>query len=268
MLALRVPWAFFVRDLRIEASLRGSLAMRLASPVVAVLVFYFLSLALRGPAATAMTSSGVSYFAFAVVGLALLAYVTAGITAVAEGIRESQRTGALEHLVLSRVRLSTMLLAASLPGYAIAGVTAAIYLIAGGALGVRFSAGAIPFALLSLALATVSFVALGLFAVSFVLLTKRGNPLGWAIRTSSIVLGGVFYPVSVLPEGLRLLAQALPVQHILDALRGSLLLGQGMGELWPDLLALAIIAAVLLPLSLLACRIAVRIARTDGSLCG
>jgi ABC-type multidrug transport system permease subunit len=99
-----------------------------------------------------------------------------------------------------------------------------------------------------------------------VFVTARGNPASWAIRTASTVLGGVFYPVAVLPEGLRVLAQALPITHALELLRGSLLLGEGLGELWTSLAALAGITAVLLPLSLAACALALRVARGGGTL--
>jgi ABC-2 type transport system permease protein len=101
---------------------------------------------------------------------------------------------------------------------------------------------------------------------SLALVLQRGDPLSWAIRVSSMVLGGVFYPVSVLPEWLRVAGQVLPLTHALELLRRSLLLGEGPAQLWGHLVALLAITIVLLPLGLLSCRLALRIARTDGSL--
>jgi ABC-2 type transport system permease protein len=124
----------------------------------------------------------------------------------------------------------------------------------------------VPFALLSLVVAVLSFNALGLCVASLIILVKRGDPLGWAIRVSSAVIGGVFYPMSVLPGWLRAFAQLLPMTHTLELLRRSLLNGEGWAELRGELLILAALTVLLFPLGLLACRLAIRVARTDGSL--
>ena len=110
------------------------------------------------------------------------------------------------------------------------------------------------------------YASLGLFAASLIILMKRGDPLGWAIRVTSAVLGGVFYPMNVLPGWLRALAQALPLTHALELMRRSLLNGEGWAELQGEMLTLIGLTALLLPLGLLACALAVRVARTDGSL--
>src|SRR5215208_5511189 len=54
--------------------------------------------------------------------------------------------------------------------------------------------------------------------------------------------------------------------HALELLRRSLLNGEGFAQLWGELAILAGLTLVLLPLGLLACQLAIRIARTDGSL--
>jgi len=95
---------------------------------------------------------------------------------------------------------------------------------------------------------------------------KRGDVIGWALRVSSLVLSGVYYPTGVLPEWLRLVGQALPLTHALEVLRRSLLLGEGLAQLWGELLILVIVTLVILPLGTLACNVAIRMARTDGSL--
>jgi ABC-2 type transport system permease protein len=266
VLALRVPIAFLLRDLRIEASHKTGLAMRVLAPLMSVFVFAFLHKTLSSAAGSALTPYGGDYFAFAVLGLALLGYMSYGVGAMANSIRDSQAAGTLEHMLLGPTRLGTILLASSLPGYALGGVSLACYLLAGMAFGLDLGHANVAMAVISLALATASFMALGLLAASLVFVTRRGNPLSFLLRTGSLALAGVVYPVAVLPDGLRVLAQALPLTHALELIRGSVLLGQGPADLWPSLLALGGMTAVLLPASLLACSAAVRIARTDGSL--
>jgi ABC-2 type transport system permease protein len=263
---LRVPWAFVVRDFRIETSYKAGFVLRVSAALVNVAIYYFISRVFGSVAAPYLQAYGGSYFAFVVIGVAFSDYLGLGISAIGNSIHDGQATGTLELMLLSPTRLTTVLLSSTLWSYLFASLSVIVYLLAGTALGMRLEHVNLPFALLSLVVSVISFNALGLFAASLIILMKRGDPLGWVIRVSSAVLGGVFYPVGVLPGWLRTLGQALPLTHALELLRRSLLSGAGWAELRGDLLALIGLTAVLLPLGLLACALAVRVARTDGSL--
>lgn len=52
----------------------------------------------------------------------------------------------------------------------------------------------------------------------------------------------------------------------LDGMRGALLKGESFSSLWQEFLALTIIAAVLVPLSLVLFRLSVHYARKNGTL--
>ena len=264
--SLRVPWAFVVRDFRIETSYKVGFLFRILAAFVNVAVYYFIARVFGSAAAPYLQAYGGSYFAFVVIGVAFSDYLGLGISAIGSSIRDGQVTGTLELMLLSPTRLTTVLLSSTLWSYLFASLGVAVYLVAGATLGMRLDNANVPFALIALIAAIVSFNALGLFSASLIILMKRGDPLGWAIRVSSAVLGGVFYPMSVLPGWLRAIGQALPLTHALELIRRSLLQGQGWAELQGELLTLIGLTAVLLPLGLLACALAVRVARTDGSL--
>lgn len=263
---LWTPWAFLVRDCRIDLSYKVRLATRLAGALLNIAVYYFITQVFGDVAAPHLARYGGSYFAFIIIGIAFTDYMTMGIGAISSSIREGQTTGTLELMLLSPTRLMVVLLSSSIWSYIIATLRVAIYFGLGMLLGMQLDNVNLPFALLSLGVAIVSFEALGLFAASLVILFKSGDPAGWMIRVSSMLLSGVFYPVGVLPEWLRLAAQALPLTHALELLRRSLLRGEGIAQLWGELLALTLLTAVLLPLGMLACSLAIRVARTDGSL--
>jgi ABC-2 type transport system permease protein len=262
----RVPWAFVVRDFRIETSYKANFAMRILGVLLNVATFYFIARVFGSVAAPYLQAYGGSYFAFVIIGVAFNSYLGIGISALGDSIRDGQSTGTLELMLLSPTRLTTMLLSSSLWSYVFAGLNVAVYLLAGSALGMRLDNANVPFALLALGVAVLSFNALGLCAASLIILVKRGDPLGWAVRVSSAVIAGVFYPMSVLPAWLRAVAQVLPMTHALELLRRSMLNGEGWAELRGELLILIALTAVLFPLGLLACRLAIHIARTDGSL--
>lgn len=266
MLAARVTWAFLVRDLRVEKSYKGWLALKIVGGLLAVVMFYYIALVFRGRGSTHLDAYGGSYFSFALIGLAFSAYMSQGIGGIAASLRGSQGTGTLELMVLSPLRLPAIFLSSSLPSYVVGTITVLASLFTGIVLGADLGSANVLMALLSFVVSTASFVALGLFAAALVLVTKRGNPVAWGIRAVSVLLAGIFYPVSVLPGPFQVMAQAVPLTHVLELMRGSILLGKGPAELWPHLLALLGLTAVLLPLGLLACHATVRMARTDGSL--
>lgn len=263
--ALLVPRAFVRRDRRIETSYRAGLILRLASSVVTVGVFFFLSRTFDG-AAPGLTTVGTSYFAFVLIGIMAQEFLSQSVGGFGGALRESQTTGTLELMLLGPSRLSTLLLSSTLWLQASAALGAATYLILGIGLGVDISRTDVPAALLGLLLMIVGFIGMGLLAGAVVLIIKRGNPLGWALRGASVVLGGILYPVEVLPPALQALGALLPMTHALRVLRGATLDGQGIVELaWP-LAALAVVSLAYLVAGLAACAAAIRHARTDGSL--
>jgi ABC-2 type transport system permease protein len=65
----------------------------------------------------------------------------------------------------------------------------------------------------------------------------------------SLLLSGMIFPIDSMPLALRILSKAIPAQYLLHALRGILLKGNGLAEVWPDLAALAIFAAAIVTIS-------------------
>jgi ABC-2 type transport system permease protein len=263
--ALRVPRAFFLRDRRIETSYRAGLVLRLASAVVTVGVFFFLSRTFD-TAAPGLMPAGTSYFAFVLIGIVAQEFLSSIVGGFSGSLRESMTTGTLELMLLGRSRLSTLLISSTLWLQASATLGAATYLVLGVVLGVDLSRIDAPAALLGVVLMNVGLTGMALLAGAVVIVIKRGNPLGWALRGASVVLGGILYPVEVLPPFLQALGALLPMTHALRVLRGAMLDGLGVVELAGPLAALAVVSLAYLGLGVAACAMAIRHARIDGSL--
>ena len=54
----------------------------------------------------------------------------------------------------------------------------------------------------------------------------------------SILLSGFMFPFKGMPGWAQVLGEALPVTHFLRVVRGALLKGQSLGDMWRELLAL------------------------------
>ena len=262
---LLVPRAFFRRDRRIETSYRAGLILRVASAVVTVGIFFFLSRTFDA-AAPSLTAVGGSYFGFVLLGIVAQEFLSASVGNFGGAIRESQTTGTLELMLLGPSRLVTLLTSSTLWLHASAGLGALAYLGLGVLLGVDLSGMDVPTAVLGLLIMIVGFTGMGFLAGATVLVIKRGNPVGWALRGASVVLGGTFYPVDVLPPFLQAAGTLLPITHGLTVMRGAMLEGLGTTDLAGSVAALVIVSACWLAVGLIAFEAAIRHARTDGSL--
>jgi ABC-2 type transport system permease protein len=56
----------------------------------------------------------------------------------------------------------------------------------------------------------------------------------------SLLLSGFMFPFRGMPDWAQALGSVIPVTHFLRVVRGSLLKGLGLEDLWPSLFALAI----------------------------
>jgi ABC-2 type transport system permease protein len=62
----------------------------------------------------------------------------------------------------------------------------------------------------------------------------------------SMLLSGMLFPIENMPRFLQLVASLVPARYLVHGLRGVLLKGSGLGLVWPDLVAMAVFAAVVL----------------------
>ena len=66
----------------------------------------------------------------------------------------------------------------------------------------------------------------------------------------SILLSGFMFPFSGMPKLVQWLAEVLPLTHFLRLIRGVMLRGAGLFELWPDVLALLAFTIVMMTLAI------------------
>ncbi|HET9016701.1 MAG TPA: ABC transporter permease [Thermomicrobiaceae bacterium] len=93
---------------------------------------------------------------------------------------------------------------------------------------------------LMLAAGVLGYLLAGLFVLS-----RRANLLANFLQSPIYLLSGMVVPVASLPGPLRSLARVFPISFGMDALRGALLQGAGLGEVVPALIRLVVVSVVL-----------------------
>lgn len=264
---LNKPLLFLRRDFLMEISYRFGFVLQVLGILFSTTSFYFISQLLNPGASGFLEAYGGDYFSFVLIGMAFTGYQGVALHTFSGVIRTGQVSGTLEALLITPTRLPTVLLSSSLWDFLFTTLRVAIYLLMGVLLfGANLQQANVLSALVILGLTVLAMSGIGILSASFIMVLKRGDPVSFMFSSLSTLLGGVYYPISVLPGWLQTLAQFFPLTHALEAMRLALLSGASLADLWREALILAAFAAILLPLSMVAFRWAVRLARRDGSL--
>lgn len=259
--------AFIRRDFSCELSYGFSFAWQILGILFSLTMFYFIA-RLFGPSALPyLAGHQVDYFPFLLVGIAFQTYAGTAMGAFSGAIAEGRITGTLEAMLVTPTPVVQILIYSSLWRFIEASRDVLVYLLLGAALfQVDFGNASLLSASVILVLTILSFSCLGILSASFSLVFKRGNPIAFAMGTVSTLLGGVYYPVSVLPDVLQTVSYLLPLTYTLRGMRHAVLEGYSVPQLLPDIAALLALLVVTLPLSLYGLRLAVRRAKADGTL--
>lgn len=258
--------AFLRRDLREALTYKLSFVSSAAAMLLSSATFYFVA-KLVPAGAPGLGPFGGDYFGFAVVGVAfssLLGVFQEGLPAV---LRGAQVSGTLEALLVTPAPVPAILFGSSLYPLLVQVLRTVVHLgVAAALFGLSFGRINILGLAAVAALTVVCFLSVGVLSAAFILVYKSGNPFGWLLGTVSGLFGGVVFPVALLPGWLRWISSLLPVTYALDGVRKCLLASSAFADILPDIAALAIFDAVLVPLSLAAFRLALRKAKKDGTL--
>ncbi|HEY0972071.1 MAG TPA: ABC transporter permease [Gemmatimonadales bacterium] len=258
--------ALLRHDALTAASYRLNSVLSLLSLAVTTVPLYLVTDALQPLMEGPIDGEGDRFFAFVLVGIVALRWATVGATALPGAVSGAIRQGRLETLLLAPVPLPMLL--AGMIAYQLAWVMveSVVVIGAGLLLGVRLAWAGVPWVLPVLVLITLAYTGIGLVAATLQLRFRTSGPLLNGTIVVSVLLGGVYYPTSVVPSWIAGVADAVPLVYGLRALRGMLLEGTPPAAAAGDLGVLAMITVALLAASGLAFDAALRQSRRAGTL--
>ncbi len=266
-LTLRKLALLFRRDFAVASSYRLAFAIELFQALLGSASFYFLSRFIESPTLQKSLPAGSNYFSFALVGIAFFDYLSVALSTFDASLQEARQNGTLENLLVTQTSLPVILVGSSLYPFVLMSLRTAIYIGWGAVLfGFPLAGANWLGAALVLAASVLALSGLGILSASYLLIFKRGNPVNWAILGLSSVVGGMLYPISVLPNWLQFVARLTPVTYSLEGMRAAILGHASMRELLPSIAALLVFAIVLLPISFAIFSWALRRTKITGTL--
>lgn len=258
---------FLRRDFLELISYRFRLFMSFGSLIIGVFFFFFISRTFSGSFSIYLERYGNNYFAFALLGMSVSTFVSTGLYSLSGQVRDAQVQGTLEALLVTPTSANLILFGNSLWSFVESFLESILYLgIAIVIIGLRISLAQIALVILILLLTFLCFLFLGMISAAFIMAFKRGNPINLLFGSSSYFLGGLLFPIEVLPIPLQKISFFLPMTHAATAVREILLVSGDQGKWLPTIGFLACFALVVGPVGLYTLKLSLARAKKEGSL--
>jgi ABC-2 type transport system permease protein len=162
--------------------------------------------------------------------------------------RERER-GTLEQLIVTPIGKLSMMLGKILPFVIVGYVQMTVILLLGWVLfGVPVRGSLVQLYAVSLLFVLAS-LGLGLFVSTVARTQAQAMQMSFMLLMPNILLSGFMFPVEAMPRPMQWVSAVLPLTQYLKILRGILLRDTGIGHLLPEVASLALMAAVILMLS-------------------
>jgi ABC-2 type transport system permease protein len=184
------------------------------------------------------------------IGTVVWAYLRAVFANVGEMVAWERWEGTIEYTMMAPISRLAHMLGVSLFSI-IYGLARSALLL--GVLALFFSVDLsnanLGGAALILLVGSVSFLGFGIMAAVLPLLfPERGEEMTFVISSILLLVSGVYYPISVLPDWMEPLATVSPATYVLEGMRAALLEGTPTLALGPSLLPILILGVLTLPI--------------------
>lgn len=187
---------------------------------------------------------------FFVPGLAALILIMISSLLTSVAIVREKETGTMEQILVSPIRPIEIIIGKVIPYIVLALVDLSIIL------GIAHFVFHVPFigSFIFLILTTLVFIfvalSLGLF-ISTRAQTQQVAMMGALVATllPTVMLSGFMFPLSSLPKILQIISHIVPARYFLVIIRGIMLKGNSVGQLWPEILILGCFGLLLVIIS-------------------
>ena len=173
------------------------------------------------------------------------------VTMTAFAIVREREVGTLEQIMVSPITPLEFILGKTLPSFVIGSASISLVAVLGTLwFGIPF-VGSLGVMAVGAALFLLATIGLGLLLSTFSRTQQQAFALNFFFVNPFFILSGFAFPIAAMPRLLQWFTLVNPLRYFLVVIRAVFLKGVGFAVLWPQLGALAGLAAVMLLLSVL-----------------
>jgi ABC-2 type transport system permease protein len=163
-------------------------------------------------------------------------------------VRERER-GTIEQLMVTPLRAGEVLAGKTVP-YILIGLMDAVIILTAGTL---WFGVPVPGNILSLFVGTLLFIvvalSLGIFVATVVDTQQQAALSAQFVLVPNILLSGFMFPIESMPEGMQWFTTILPMRYFLVIVRGIMMKGLGLMDLWDQVIPLAALGVLIFSIS-------------------
>jgi ABC-2 type transport system permease protein len=205
---------------------------------------------------------------FLLIGTLVWAYLSAVLDDISLVITWERWEGTIEHTLMAPVPRVAQLIGTSVFGV-LHGLVRTVLILVMALPFFTIDLGAADWATAAVVvvLGSVALIGLGILTgVLPLLYPERGEQLSFMVQAVVLLVSGVYYSVDTLPGWLAAVSHLSPATYLLEGMRGALIDGASVGDETGNLIALALFAVVLIPVSVAVFSAAERWAKRTGRL--
>jgi ABC-2 type transport system permease protein len=250
---------FMKRDILSFATYKTNIAILVMTALFGALSFAFLGSSATMQSVLQMYNMNLT--TYLLIGLAFSTYLNQSLTLIQKTINP----WALEEVLVSPTGLTTFIVGSSLWGFLWSTVVVVVYLAIGVlAFGVMLSVNILG-TLIVLALGIGTFIGFSMIGAGILILTKQGDPVTALITIATGLFGNVLFPPQVMPPLLQSISYLVPQYYFFTCIR-LMLTGWSIQMILPELLILALMCAIIVPLGYAIYAWCLKTARKNGTL--
>ncbi|MDX6523518.1 MAG: type transport system permease protein [Gaiellales bacterium] len=186
------------------------------------------------------------------IGAVIWSYLGLIFEVVTETVAWERWEGTIEYTFMAPISRTSHLL--GMGAFAVVyGVirTALLFVAVAAFLNITFHDPQFMSAALVLLVSSVSFIGIGMMTAVLPLISpEKGTQLGFIAQGLLLVVSGVYYPVTVLPNWMQWISVVSPATYTLEGCRKAILDGASVSQVWPDIWPLLVIGTIAVPLGL------------------
>lgn len=258
---LDAMWGIMRRDAVLFTSYRTQLVAQIVSPLFAIAIFYYISHMLT--VKTFHSPDG--YFGYVIVGLAIVEILTLSLGIMPITARQELVSGTIERFLVSAHGPVNGILGTMLFPLCNSLMSGALTLVLATAVfGLPLAATsflAVPVALLGV----IAFTPFALLVVALVLAFKQVAGASQFIVSAIAIVGGLYFPIALLPGWIRWASEVQPFTPTTDLMRHLLVNTPLVHPAGVELLKLVGFSVVLLPAGFALLRASLRHGQRTGT---
>jgi len=267
-LKLLIKTLYFIRkDILIWFSYRTQLVLGLLSGFAGIVQFGLIGKFIaQGNYFPLIERYGGDILAYFITGSVFMSYTNLALMTFKGVIQREQSMGTIEYLLLSKTPLWQLFFFSFMSSFIFTTMNISLVFLV---LVYLFSVHITPNfleALIVLFVVMLPLVGIGFLSASIVLITKKGDPVGWLYTTLSGLFSGIYFPVEILPNWIKPVSYFIPSTYGIDLLRRVLMKGEHLSNIVSGLLFIAVMGLILIPVGVVTFRKSFNRARMIGSL--